>query len=265
MVINHHLFFADSRLKQEGFGELLPGVDVVIFDEAHQLAEIATNFNGERIGTRQFRDLLDDIIGEWPALDLANQPLKALSHKADIVMDELLNSLSTREERISWDEVKRNKMFMAAWDKWLVLKDELAHCFNDEIIAEFPGLARCKERLEELEKTLLSFTQANNANIRWLERFKHTLVFHATPYDVAKPFSELLERQPCAYVFTSATLTMASSFDCFCKPLGLNKAQTLLLPVPLIFSNKHYFIYLVDYPILRIPVIMNLCWKKRCQ
>ena len=238
VVINHHLFFADSRLKQEGFGELLPGVDAVIFDEAHQLAEIATNFNGERIGTRQFRDLLDDIIGEWPVLDLANQPLKILSHKADQLIDELLTSLPSREERISWDEVVRNKNFMAAWDKWLTLKDELSQCFKEDSIAEVPGLSRCKERLDELEKILLSFTQPNNNTIKWIERFKHTLVFHATPYDIAKHFSELLEQQSCAYVFTSATLTMASSFDCFCKPLGLNKAQTLLLPSPFNFQEQ---------------------------
>lgn len=238
VVINHHLFFADSRLKQEGFGELLPGVDVVIFDEAHQLAEIATNFNGERVGTRQFRDLLDDIIGEWPVLDLANQPLKALSHKADMLMDELSSSLPLREDRTSWDEVKRNKVFMAVWDKWMALKDELIHCLNDESVAEIPGLSRCKERLLELETILVSFTQSSNNAIRWIERFKHTLVFHATPYDIAKPFSELLERQACAYVFTSATLTMASSFDCFCKPLGLNKALTLLLPSPFNFQQQ---------------------------
>jgi len=163
----------------------LPGVDAVIFDEAHQLAEIATHFNGERVGTRQFCDLLDDIIEEWPVLDLANQPLKALSHKADQLVDELLNSFSSREERMSWEEIRRNKVFMAAWDKWLTLKDELLHCFNETNITETPGLVRCKERLEELEKILLSFTQPNTNTIQWLERFKHTLVFHATPYDVA--------------------------------------------------------------------------------
>ena len=238
VVINHHLFFADSRLKQEGFGELLPGVDVVIFDEAYQLAEIATHFNGERVGTRQFCDLLNDIIEEWPVLDLANQPLKALSHKADQLVDELLNSLSSREERMSWEEIQRNKVFMAAWDKWLILKDELLHCFNEVNITETPGLMRCKERLEELEKILLSFTQPNPDTIRWLERFKQTLVFHATPYDVARIFSDLLERQICTYVFTSATLTMAASFDCFCKPLGLNKARTLLLPSPFNFKEQ---------------------------
>lgn len=238
VVINHHLFFADSRLKEEGFGELLPGVDVVIFDEAHQLAEIATHFNGERIGTRQFRELIDDIINEWPKLDLANQPLKALSHKADKLMDELLSSITTFEERISWDEIRRNKTFMSVWGNLLALHDELMNCFAAESIAEVPGLVRCKERLDDFARVLLFFTQENNDKIRWLERFKHTLVFHATPYTVAEPFSELLKRQACAYVFTSATLTMADSFECFCKPLGLNDAKTLLLPSPFNYQEQ---------------------------
>ncbi|MGM9451738.1 ATP-dependent DNA helicase [Legionella bozemanae] len=238
VVINHHLFFADSRLKEEGFGELLPGVDVVIFDEAHQLAEIATHFNGERIGTRQFRDLLDDLIKEWPAVDLANQPLKALSHKADKLMDELLSSLPEVDDRFSWEEIKHKKSFMRVWGDWLTLKDEVMACFHELALAEFPGLARCKERLMEFARVLLFFTQENNHKIRWLERFKHTLVFHVTPYDVAETFSDLLKRQECTYVFTSATLTIADSFDCFCKPLGLYEAKTLLLPSPFDYRQQ---------------------------
>jgi ATP-dependent DNA helicase DinG len=236
VVINHHLFFADSQLKQDGFGELLPGVDVVIFDEAHQLAEIATQFHGERFGTRQFTDLLNDMITEWPVLELANQPLKALSHKADKIMDELLHALDARDERVSWDKVLRNKEFMLGWDKWLALKEEVSKCLSDEQVAEVAGLARCKERMEELDHVLLSFTQSNT--IRWLERFKNSLMLHATPYDIAESFSQLLKHQSCAYVFTSATLTIASSFDSFCKPLGLNQARTLLLPSPFNYQQQ---------------------------
>ncbi|MFI4919553.1 MAG: ATP-dependent DNA helicase [Legionellales bacterium] len=238
VVINHHLFFADSRLKQDGFGELLPGFEVVVFDEAHQLAEIATTFHGERIGTRQFCDLLDDMIGEWPVLDLANQPLKALSHKADRLMDALVTALPAREDRISWDEVKSNKAFMLLWDNWLALIEELMLCLNDEGIAEVLALARCKERMEGLKNILLSFAQSSKDKIHWLERFKHTLVFHTTPYDVAAPFSASLKHQVCTYVFTSATLTMASSFACFCKPLGLDEAKTLLLPSPFDYQEQ---------------------------
>ncbi|MGL6030098.1 MAG: ATP-dependent DNA helicase, partial [Legionella sp.] len=238
VVINHHLFFADSRLKEEGFGELLPGAEVVIFDEAHQLAEIATNFQGERIGTRQFRDLFDDIVKEWPAIDLANQPLKALSYKADKLIDELLSTIPARDDRLSWEEVCRNKQFMTNWDNWLALSQELGACFDEEDIKDIPGLLRCKERLNEFEALLLAFNKPNNNKIRWLERFKHTLVFHATPYDIAESFSELLKRQSCTYVFTSATLTMAESFDCFSKHLGLTQAQTLLLPSPFNYQEQ---------------------------
>lgn len=238
VVINHHLFFADSRLKQDGFGELLPGADIVIFDEAHQLAEIATNFHDERMGTRQFRELVDDIIKEWPVMDLANQPLKALSYKADKICDELLNTAMARDDRISWDELRRNKSFMTSWRDWLAVKEELSSCLTDESIAEVPGLMRCKERLQALERVLSTFNDNISNTIRWVERFKHTLVFHATPYDIAESFNQLLKRKECAYIFTSATLTMAASFSCFCKPLGLDDARTLLLPSPFDYHQQ---------------------------
>ncbi|MCP4233011.1 MAG: ATP-dependent DNA helicase, partial [Aestuariibacter sp.] len=49
VVINHHLYFSDLNLKQDGFGEILPEADVLIFDEAHQLPEVASNFYGEQL------------------------------------------------------------------------------------------------------------------------------------------------------------------------------------------------------------------------
>jgi ATP-dependent DNA helicase DinG len=111
-------------------------------------------------------------------------------------------------------------------------------CFSEQAHAEIPGLSRCKERLEDFERILMSFTDNQKKAIRWVERFKHTLVFHATPYDVSETFNELLKRQICTYVFTSATLTMASSFDCFSKPLGLEQISTLLLPSPFDYQQQ---------------------------
>lgn len=238
VVINHHLYFADSHLKEGGFGELLPGVDVVVFDEAHQLAEIAANFQGERVGTRQFRDLLDDVLREWPILDLANQPLKQLSAKLDLAIDQLLMSSFVREERLGWEQVQSNKAFIQAWDSLLELAHEIMQCFTDVDEKEHSGLVRCKARLEDLIRGLQSFSSAKQDQIRWLERFKQSIVFHATPFDIAPAFNTLLKTQPCAYVFTSATLTMASSFDCFIKSLGLTQAQTLLLPSPFNFQQQ---------------------------
>ena len=131
VVINHYLFFADSRLKEDGFGELLPGVDVVVFDEAHQLADIAANFHGERVGTRQFRDVLDDILREWPVLDLANQPLKKMSVTLDQALEQLLLALPAREERFGWEQVLGNQAFNSAWGLLLSECQALLHCFAD--------------------------------------------------------------------------------------------------------------------------------------
>ncbi|MCA0403956.1 MAG: ATP-dependent DNA helicase [Proteobacteria bacterium] len=227
VVINHHLFFADSRLKEEGFGELLPGVDIVVFDEAHQLAEIATNFHGFRVGTRQIRELVDDILTEWPVLELANQPLKELSINLDKLIDELVVCIDGFTEKITWDELSRNKQIMPILEKMLAIIDKIIACFEGISFSENSGLKRCFKRLEDLKKALLQFFERDKNHIRWLERFKHHLVFHATPYDIADSFNALLTKQEAAYIFTSATLTVASSFDCFIKPLGLNTAKTL--------------------------------------
>ena len=238
VVINHHLFFADSRLKEEGFGELLPGVNAVIFDEAHQLAEIATNFNGERLGTRQFRDLFDDLLREWPVLDLANQPLKQLSMEADKIIEQLLMGLPARDDRLNWDQVIRNTKFKESWQQFIALFDTLLTCIKEAEITDNAGVTRCAKRLEECKTLAQRFDKDDKKTIRWLERFKQSIVFHATPFDVAESFSSLLASQDCAFIFTSATLTMASSFDCFLKPLGLQKAETLLLPSPFNYQEQ---------------------------
>ncbi len=242
VVINHHLYFADSRLKEDGFGELLPGVDVVVFDEAHQLAEIAANFHGDRVGTRQFRDVLDDTLREWPVLDLANTPLKKLSLALDKALEQIVLALPTSDDRMGWEQVQGNALFMSAWTSWLTVCDELLHCFACAEVDEHAGLKRCKTRMEELCALLTSFAtpevRPNQKRIRWLERFKHHVVFHATPFEIVDAFQALLARQSAAYIFTSATLTMADSFTCFTKPLGLSQAETLLLPSPFDFQRQ---------------------------
>ncbi|MDP3705544.1 MAG: ATP-dependent DNA helicase [Legionellaceae bacterium] len=238
VVINHHLYFADSRLKNEGFGELLPSVHAVVFDEAHQLAEIATHFHGARYSTRQLRDVMDDMLREWPVLDLANQPLKQYSVRLEHLVDKLLLALNQRDDRLAWHDVITNKVFREAWQELLVFMGEWLICLTHVDVQDEPGLARCKSRLLELNTLMQSFETSKTDEIRWLERFKHTLVFHLTPFDIAHSFKALLDRNPCAYIFTSATLTMSSSFDCFIKPLGLMEPTNLLLPSPFDFKQQ---------------------------
>lgn len=237
VVINHHLYFADSRLKEEGFGELLPGVEVVVFDEAHSIEDVAAQFHGQRVGTRQIRDLLDDALREWPILDLANQPLKKLSVLLDQQIDALLFSLPQHTEKLEWQALNYQPRFQQEWDGFLKLLESIHQCFKD-VDAEQKSLFRCKTRIEELMGLFRAFIDGSTTMIRWLERFKHHVVFHSTPVEMADAFQALIAQKTSAYVFTSATLTMAQSFDCFTKPLGLSKAQTLLLDSPFDFQKQ---------------------------
>lgn len=237
VVINHHLYFADSRLKEEGFGELLPGVDVVVFDEAHALADIAAHFHGQRIGTRQIRDLLDDSLREWPVLDLANQPLKKISVMLDQQIDALVLSLPQHTEKLEWEQLNSNQRFQKEWVGLLSVIEAIKQCFED-LDEEHKGLLRCKTRLEEFIALLNTFTNHSTTMIRWVERFKYHVVFHATPVEMGDAFQALIARKPSAHIFTSATLTMAQSFDCFTKPLGLLQANTLLLASPFDFQKQ---------------------------
>ncbi|RUQ94337.1 ATP-dependent DNA helicase [Legionella septentrionalis] len=238
VILNHHLYFADSRLKTEGFGELLPGVDVVVFDEAHQLAEIASNFYGERISTRQLHDLLDDMLRVWSVLEEPYQFLQQSSQTLGTIIHDLLEAYPSFRERSSWTDLKRYPSFLKSWEALLLFMQEWSDYISGMAVQEHPGLQRCKERLDELCRLLTLFQGQKLEQIRWVERFKHSLVFHTTPFMVADSFQTLLRQQTCTYVFTSATLTMASSFDCFTKPLGLTDVQTQLLPSSFDFKTQ---------------------------
>ncbi|MCR9191679.1 MAG: ATP-dependent DNA helicase [Gammaproteobacteria bacterium] len=236
VVINHHVFFADSRLKAEGFGELLPQAGSVIFDEAHQLADIATEFHGSQFGTRQLRDGFDDMLRAWPVLDLANQPFKQWSVALDHVLDKLW--LAVPIERSDWTVLMKQSAFRDAWEDLLEFVERWVAALplpdpNDE-----SDLAQSKVRCLALHAMIHDFCTTETETVRWVEKFKRTVVFHATPLDIAPYVKTLLARYPSAYVFTSATLTVSNAFDCFIQPLGLTEPVTLHLPSPFDFEQQ---------------------------
>lgn len=248
VVINHHIFFADSRLKEEGFGELLPQVGAVIFDEAHQLADIAEGFYGAQFGTRQVRDLFDDMLRAWPVLDLINYPWKQWSVALDQVLDRLW--LELPEGSSAWKAVCHIPTFHQAWTEFLAFMERWVATMPPIQTTDDPELSQCKSRLASLYLLMQQFkfiphglpcaksNQFNLSQIPWIEKFKRSIVFHQTPLDITADFKLLLNRYACAYIFTSATLTLANSFTCFTKPLGLESPLTLQFPSPFDFMRQ---------------------------
>ena len=242
VVINHHLFFADSKLKDGGFGDLLPYSDVIVFDEAHQLADIATNFFGDRLGTRQIKELFKDTIREWPVLDIANRPLNQMLLSLDHAIDAMLLSNSIRDEKIEWQQCIQQQSFAEAYSKLNTLLEELDACFQTQINHSeselSPGLKRCYARLEQMKATLKRLSEDKAGMIRWIEPYKQSMVFNMTPNDVSDGFRQIRQKHHAAWIFTSATLTTNQSFTNFMRPLGMDDEETLLLPSPFNFKQQ---------------------------
>ena len=236
VVINHHLFFADLKLKDGGFGELLPGVDVIVFDEAHQLSDIALDFFGDRLSTRLLEEWMTDTMRVWPALDKENHPLKHLNEEWEQLITQCTKAFPHENERLSWTTALRHLDIPQAISRFEALILELQKCFSTIDLKENAELGRLSARLNELQSMMRVFEDSTE-RIRWVECFKHHLIFHATPYHVAKVFREIIQPRQ-AYVFTSATITVADSFDAFIASLGLEGCQTLLLPSPFDFKQQ---------------------------
>lgn len=231
IIINHHLFFADLALKEEGFGELLPSADAFIFDEAHQLPELASTFFASTVSSRQFKDLVNDVVAaqldEAPDSNEVREVTDALQKSlADFHL-----TLAGNIGRKPWHEVvsvvKIEDQFDALCKSVNTLSDALL-----ELSDRGKELMRCAERCERIEKNLQIFSEETEGVINWLENFKLGFKLHSTPLVVADSFQAFMQRYQCSWIFTSATLAVNEKFDHFQQQLGLIDAETIMLDSP---------------------------------
>jgi len=235
VVVNHHLFFADVMLKDDGMGELLPACNTVIFDEAHQLPEVAGLFFGEAIGTGQLLDLARDTKLEGIAGAKDYVPLQDAARALEKTTKDLRlafrheGRLSIAQWRQHGDAVKALADLQAALDEFG------RHLESQALRSE--GLANCLRRCAE---TVLLLRHWNSAGagatvredeedeppVRWVEVGAYAVTLNLTPLSVAKIFRRQLEGHPRAWVFTSATLAVGKDFGHYRQALGLDAADT---------------------------------------
>ena len=245
VVINHHLLFADMVLKEEGFGELLPGADAFVIDEAHQLPEVASVFFGTTISSHQLRDLARDIrlehlreAGDMQDLPDAAERIEGLVHRLRI-------ALGQGERRAAWSAVSANESLQAVLQDLAEAMLAMAEWLG--VAAERgKGLESCRQRCVLLKDRLaLLLDHASGEYIHWFETFRTSFRLNLTPLNIAPVFRSCLESLPSAWVFTSATLAVGDSFTHFTSQLGLEDASTLKLDSPFDYQ-RNALLYLPD-------------------
>ncbi len=239
VVVNHHLLLADLALKQDGFGEILPGAAAFIIDEAHQLPELAGQFFTESLGHRQLAELAQDALAECAGVSGA---LPALSPPVDALQQTLREARLAFErlpERAALDAHADDPALAVALDGLAAGLGELGAALETQA-ARSKGLAAVYERGQRAQ-ALLARLRAQDAPadaVRWYERHPRGFALHATPLDVAAPLADLRARRPAAWIFTSATLTVAGRFDHLAQRLGLREPRTLRLDSPFDYARQ---------------------------
>lgn len=226
IVVNHHLFFADVMLRDEGVAELLPSANTVIFDEAHQLPEVAGLFFGEDISTSQLIELCRDSTAAHLTLAKDCVALGESIPKLEKACKDFRLVFQFEGSRMPVQKALALKNFDAAFIDMQTALSQLTKVLESQA-ARDPMLEKCWQRGEALSGQLGNWIKAENTNlVRWVEVFTQSVQLHATPLSVADGFSKQLNAQPRAWIFTSATLAVKSDFSHYIAQMGLHAAET---------------------------------------
>jgi ATP-dependent DNA helicase DinG len=235
VVVNHHLLLADLALKDEGFGDLLPGAEAVILDEAHQVPDIAAQFFGRTWSVRQVQVLMRDITAELSAAAIRAPSLVEAVLAIDGQLDGLRFALHRGAGRYEWSDLPET--FLDALPEIETALSGLGAQL--EGLGGGAGTANCARRAAQLANALAQLRElSEESGLRWVEAAASGLTLQFTPFEIAERLREYVESRPCAWIFTSATLAIASDFSHFAARIGLSEARTLRIDSPFDYRDQ---------------------------
>ena len=242
VIVNHHLYFSDLTIKEDGLGQLLPDHDTVIFDEAHSLPDVASVFFGFSVSSFQITDLVDDVrqaeMEEQGAVNFnpaCISVMSALSQLQGCIRDlapedTILDSIRCRDLEVHWK---------AFGDACTALQECLEAASDSPMEIE-----HCKVRLEQIAGRMWDwYDQRDRTRVSWVTSGSRSFRLHSTPLEVGTHFAQHLELSMKSWIFSSATLAVNADFSSFCNKMGLENARTLCWDSPYDF-HRNTLLYL---------------------
>jgi ATP-dependent DNA helicase DinG len=238
VVINHHLYFSDLALKQDGFGELLPNADVLIFDEAHQLPDIAGNFYGEQITLRQIDMLCREIIDAELSEAAESRLLQTHSDRLGKSAADFRLALQAFANKGEWERIQHAPAVQKAVATLQASMQELADQL-ETMTGRGKELAVCHRRLQGVVAAFSNFLKADDNQVSWYELSERSFRLVRSPLEVAEEFSAQLKLADFdSVIFTSATLSSQKSFRYYSDRLGLGDVDCARFDSPFDYPQQ---------------------------
>ena len=241
IIVNHHLFFADLAIRQDDFGSILPEYSAVVFDEAHEIEDVASDYFGRRVSSYQFEEL---------ARDTENM-LRVLHIQAPALRKHLTR---VRERARGFFEIfpEREGRFPFGANERKAFLDQNHEAFSDlaaavkRIETELSALTPKPEevialarRAAELRREFGFLLESEEKSyVYWYERRNKGIILTATPIDVSEILREKLFDRFDSVVLTSATLAVGGRFDYLKQRLGVQPATEVVLPQEFNFQEQ---------------------------
>jgi ATP-dependent DNA helicase DinG len=227
IIVNHHLFFADLALRQDDFGSILPEYSAVIFDEAHEIEDVASDYFGRQVSNYRFEELARDAENVLRMKGVASPPLLKRISQLKERSRNFFDEFPPREGRFPFEQKERDAFLERHRERF----DELGAAVK-RMEAEFAALPSKPEevlaiarRAFELRGELAFLLESNEKNyVYWYERRGKGVFLAATPIDVSQILRERLFGQFETVVLTSATLAIGDRFDFIKQRLGIEFA-----------------------------------------
>jgi ATP-dependent DNA helicase DinG len=233
IIVNHHLFFADLALKQDDFGSILPEYSAVVFDEAHEMEDVASEYFGRQISNFRFEELARDADQTLRLLDLGTPSLLKKTQRIRERSRSFFELFPPREGRFVFARNERAAFLEQNREAHDGLVSSLKS-LETELAAQAnkpEELTRMARRSFELRQELTFLFESNEKNfVYWYERRNKGVFLTATPIDVSQILRERLFEQFDTVILASATLTVGGRFDYIRQRLGLDHAKERTLP-----------------------------------
>jgi ATP-dependent DNA helicase DinG len=242
VVVNHHLFFADMALKDTGFGELIPKADVMIFDEAHQIPDIASEYFGEAFSTRQLYELCVDVLQVYRSSLTDVKQLGKAAEKLQRTAQSFRLLFNYDPERGNWRDKAKQSLLLQCFQDLKIDLDFLYQVIK-LCVSRNEAIDNCFERAVNLLNKYDVMAKFDDYSMSfWYETTPRHVVLHQTPLTVAEKFSNYVKDSGAGWIFTSATLAVDGKFEHFAKHLGLQEAKSLLLDSPFDYQQQSQLI-----------------------
>ena len=238
VVVNHHLVFADLAIKQEGFGEILPGAHAFILDEAHQIPDLAGQFFSVTFSARQVQELVSDTEAECGLVTGAFGTLREVIEAMPSALRRVRLALDKLPARGAFAAIEDDRFALAELRELQAAMAKLSEALGGQA-ERSRGLTNMHERAEAIVQRLDQVLDGTANNwVHWYELSTQGFSLHATPLDLAPPLRALRQQSQAAWILTSATLSIAGDFKHYSRQLGLDDPVTLALPSPFDYARQ---------------------------